>query len=146
MSRHTGRSTRDRGRRPRYPRKGLETVELALTLPFIVLFGLGVIEFSRALTVQQVLTNAAREGARQAILPDSSVEAVKEKVAENLRIGSIDPTAGVVGVTPSSLSGSKSGTAVTVNVQVPYHKVSWLPVPQYLGNAVLGSQCSMRHE
>ena len=115
-------------------------------MPFIIMFALGVIEFSRALTVQQVLTNAVREGARQATLDGSSSAEVKEKVAENLTIGKIDSTAGEVTITPTSLDGAKSGTTVTVAVQVPYNKVSWLPMPRYLGNTVLGSQCSMRHE
>jgi Flp pilus assembly protein TadG len=127
-------------------RKGIETLELALILPAILLLGLGSVEFSRALTVQQVLTDAAREGARHAVLVESTSSVVKERVGEHLRIGNIDPTAAEVTITPTSLSGTKSGTRITVEVKVAYRNVSWLAVPKYLGQATLGSTCSMRHE
>ena len=142
IAQHCARQSRS----PRLRRKGLETVEFALILPFIVTFGLRVIEFSRALTVQQVLTSAAREGAREAVLPNSTIDGVKATVVENLKVGRVDPAAGQIDITPSSLSGAKSGTGVTVDVRVPYGSVSWLPMPRYLGNTVLGSQCTMRHE
>jgi Flp pilus assembly protein TadG len=127
-------------------RRAFETVEFALILPLLMTLGLGGIEFSRALSVQQVLTNAAREGAREAVLPASSVSEVEGVVAENLKIGRIDATAVDVTITPASLNGLKSGNRITVGVRVPYSKVSWLPVPRYLGNAFLGSECTMRHE
>ncbi len=41
-----------------------QIVELALSLPVLVLFVVGVFDFSGALTLKQKLTNAAREGAR----------------------------------------------------------------------------------
>ncbi len=43
-----------------------QIVELALSLPVLVLFVVGVFDFSGALTLKQKLTNAAREGARVA--------------------------------------------------------------------------------
>jgi Flp pilus assembly protein TadG len=41
-------------------------VETALSLPLLVLFVVGVFDFSGAITLKQKLTNAAREGARVA--------------------------------------------------------------------------------
>jgi Flp pilus assembly protein TadG len=41
-----------------------QIVELALSLPVLVLFVVGIFDFSGALTLKQKLTNAAREGAR----------------------------------------------------------------------------------
>ncbi|MGA8270433.1 MAG: TadE/TadG family type IV pilus assembly protein [Candidatus Sulfotelmatobacter sp.] len=41
-----------------------QIVELALSLPLLVLFVVGIFDFSGALTLKQKLTNAAREGAR----------------------------------------------------------------------------------
>ncbi len=127
-------------------RGGFETLEFALILPVLLALGLGSVEFSRALSVQQVLTNAAREGAREAILPASTVSEVEDVIAENLKIGRVDATVTDVTITPASLNGLKSGTKITVDVRVPYSAVSWLPVPRYLGNAILGSGCTMRHE
>jgi hypothetical protein len=41
-----------------------QVVELALSLPVLVFFVVGIFDFSGALTLKQKLTNAAREGAR----------------------------------------------------------------------------------
>jgi Flp pilus assembly protein TadG len=43
-----------------------QVVETALSLPLLVLFVVGVFDFSGAITLKQKLTNAAREGARVA--------------------------------------------------------------------------------
>jgi TadE-like protein len=43
-----------------------QVVETALSLPLLVLFVVGIFDFSGALTLKQKLTNAAREGARVA--------------------------------------------------------------------------------
>lgn len=43
-----------------------QVVETALSLPLLVIFVVGIFDFSGALTLKQKLTNAAREGARVA--------------------------------------------------------------------------------
>lgn len=48
---------------------GTVLVEAAFTLLLLFIFLLGIIEAGRFLNVQQVLTNAAREGARMAVEP-----------------------------------------------------------------------------
>lgn len=133
-------------RRTRCAPNGIEALELAMILPVILVLGLGATEFSRALQVQQVLTNAAREGTRQAILPKSTVDEVETVVAEYLKIGKVDAVDATVETTPTSLNGLKSGTEITVVVKVPYSKVSWLASPRSLGDVVLSSHCTMRHE
>ena len=47
-------------------RKGVVAVELALCAPFVFLMVVGLLELSRMAQVQQILSNAAREGARLA--------------------------------------------------------------------------------
>ncbi len=49
-----------------------QVVELALSLPVLVLFVVGIFDFSGALTLKQKLTNAAREGARVAAADPAS--------------------------------------------------------------------------
>src|SRR6202161_2884114 len=49
-----------------------QIVELALSLPVLVLFVVGIFDFSGALTLKQKLTNAAREGARVAAADPAS--------------------------------------------------------------------------
>jgi Flp pilus assembly protein TadG len=45
---------------------GTQIAEFALSLPLLVLFVVGIFDFSGAITLKQKLTNAAREGARVA--------------------------------------------------------------------------------
>jgi Flp pilus assembly protein TadG len=46
--------------------RGSQIAEFAISLPLLVLFVVGIFDFSGALTLKQKLTNAAREGARVA--------------------------------------------------------------------------------
>ncbi|MFZ0759119.1 MAG: TadE family protein, partial [Candidatus Sulfotelmatobacter sp.] len=46
--------------------RAAQIVEFALSLPLLVVFVVGIFDFSGALTLKQKLTNAAREGARVA--------------------------------------------------------------------------------
>ena len=52
--------------------RGAAYVEFALTLPFLLVFALGLIEFARGFNIYHNLTNACREGARQAVMTDTN--------------------------------------------------------------------------
>ncbi len=47
--------------------RGAALIEAAVTIPIILLIAVGIFEFGRAYQTWQVLTNAAREGARVAV-------------------------------------------------------------------------------
>jgi Flp pilus assembly protein TadG len=49
--------------------RGTALLEAAITIPLLLLIAVGIFEFGRAYQTWQVLTNAAREAARVAILP-----------------------------------------------------------------------------
>jgi hypothetical protein len=51
--------------------KGAELVEFAFVLAALMMLTLGFVSFSRAYNVYQTITRAAREGAREAVLPTS---------------------------------------------------------------------------
>src|SRR5258707_9130468 len=65
-------------------RSGTAAVEFAVILPFIMVLFLGIIEFGRVLMVQQILTNAAREGCRNAVLPGGTISASRDVVTNYL--------------------------------------------------------------
>lgn len=60
-------------------RRAVAAVEFAVVLPFLMIFVIGILEVGRMIEVQQILTNAAREGGRQSStgqLTDSDVQTV----------------------------------------------------------------------
>ena len=105
--------------RLRRDQRGAALLEMAFTLPLLLLISVGIFEFGRAFEVWQVLTNAAREGARVAVLPGISDDMVTARVQQYANAGVLD-----VGVTPTVTiqrdstisygSGTASGSKVTV--------------------------------
>ena len=67
--------------------RGTALLETALTLPLLLLVTVGIFEFGRAYQTWQVLTNAAREGARLAVLPNPAAGAVTARVRSYLTAG-----------------------------------------------------------
>jgi Flp pilus assembly protein TadG len=51
---------------------GAAVLEFALVLPLLVVMLMGIIDFGRAWNRQQVITDAAREGARRAVVRDGA--------------------------------------------------------------------------
>ena len=70
--------------------RGAALLETAIALPLVLLFSVGIFEFGRAFQTWQVLTNAAREGARVAVLPNPATGAVE---CEPCVVLGIDPLA-----------------------------------------------------
>ena len=60
--------------------RGAALLETAITLPLVLLVRVSIFEFGRAYQTWQVLTNAAREGARVAVLAESTDAQVTDAV------------------------------------------------------------------
>jgi Flp pilus assembly protein TadG len=73
---------------------GAQLVEFALVLPMLLLVVLGIAEFGFIFQRYEVLTNAAREGARIAVLPGYSTADVQARVAAYVAAGRVPTTAG----------------------------------------------------
>jgi Flp pilus assembly protein TadG len=125
-------------------RRGAAAVEFAFVAPVFFLFVFGMIEFGRMVMVQQVLTNASREGAREGILDGSTTADVTDAVTTYLTNSSISGAS--VAVTPSPPSSAGYGQPVTVTVTVPFDQVSWLPSPMFIGGRALTASTVMRRE
>ena len=146
-----------RRRSRRSDRQGAALVEAAVVLPIFFLAILGIVEFGRAMMVGQLVTNAAREGARRAILYGSEQSEVTTHIEEFLQnAGGIDPAdvtlnmsyaAGPdrTGGAPSSLADTESGDRVTVEVSVPWDKAGWGTL-RWLSGKSFRSAATMRHE
>jgi len=127
----------------RKKRRGAAAVEFAIVLPVFVLLVFGMIEYGRMVMVQQVITNASREGARQAVLDGATTTSVQSAVTTYLTNASV--SGGSSTVTPSPATAA-SGDPITVTVSVPFSAVSWLPSPMYLGGKTLSASTTMRRE
>ena len=101
--------------------RGAAILETALAVPLLLLVGVGAVEFGRAYRTSRVLTNAAREGARVAALPNRAT-AVDAKVRQYLQTDGLisDATVGV------NINGSE------VTVSYPFQFVVLQPVAQLL--------------
>lgn len=133
-------------------RRGAAMVEMALVLPVFVALMLGVIEFGRAIMVGQLVTNAAREGCRQAILDGSTNTAVTDFVqqflADTANVAKSDVSVTVAignAAAGGQLINAQSRDLVTISVSLPFSKVSFLP-PTFLKTTNLTAQSAMRHE
>lgn len=131
-------------RRIAQDRKGAVTVEFAVVAPIFFLFVLGLIEFTRAMMVEALLTNAAHLGARTGIVDSAQTSDVTTAVTNYLSAAGISGT--TITVSPSPPSSAGYGQNVTVQVSVPYSSVTWLPFPRYLQSVTLTATSIMRRE
>jgi len=89
---------------------GAEMIEFGLTLPLLLLLVLGMIEFGFLFREYEIVTNAAREGARIAVLPTYSTTAAARINNATARVNQYLANAG--------LNPSLPGVSVTVGPPV----------------------------
>jgi Flp pilus assembly protein TadG len=128
-------------------RRGAAVVEFAIVAPVFFLLVFGMIEYGRMVMVQQVLTNASREGARYAVIQSTNdTTAVETKVKDYLTAAKINSAASTVTVDWPA-GGDDSAQPVTVSVSIPFGQVSWLPSPMFLSSTTpLEATSVMRRE
>lgn len=136
----------------RVRRKGAVAVETAFMLIFVFLpIVLGIVEFGRAVMVRQVISNAAREGCRQGIIPGATIATVSNSCNGYLSKGGISSGNLVVhcrdgaGTVVADLDDINSHEAMQVFVSVPYNDVSW-GVLNFLGGSTVQFTAEMRRE
>src|SRR5215475_13183564 len=113
--------------------RGAALVEVALTLPLILLVSVAIFEFGRAFETWQVMTNAAREGARVAVLPNATVDQVKARVTTYLNAGVLITVSNVnTAVTPTtvSLGGGTTAPGTQVTLTYPFQFIVLKPIAQ----------------
>ena len=129
--------------------RGQALLETALVLPLLLLVSVGIFEFGRAYQTVQVLTNAAREGARVAVLPTSTSADVQSRVTAYMISGRL---AGYAGATvavnqsvPMAIGAGTTATASTVTVSYPFSFVVLNPVANLVvrGSALGGAPLTL---
>src|SRR5262245_61607545 len=128
-------------------RRAAAAVEFAVIAPVFFLLIFGMIEYGRMIMVQQVITNASREGARLAVLDGATTGEVEDRVESYLTSSSIDASSAGISVYANNnqaLGNAGFGDPITVSVSIPFTEVSWLPSPMYLGGKTLTAVTVMR--
>jgi len=137
--------------------QGTALLETAMTLPLLLVVSVGIFEFGRAFQTWQVLTNAAREGARLAVMPGTATGAVDTRVKSYLTSGQLDNVANAtVVIDPDAtvdIGGGATATASLVTVTYPFQFMVLQPVARLvlpsstLGGAfTLTATAEMRNE
>lgn len=103
---------------------------MALVVPALLLLVFGIIEFGSAWRSYQVVTNAAREGARRAVMPLGFVDpregAVRTIIEEVMTAGGLEYDDNYVTLTCDGTAGlcdSGRGSTEEVRIDYPYQFV-----------------------
>jgi Flp pilus assembly protein TadG len=132
-----------RNRRParRGKRRGAAAVEFSLVaIPFLFLV-FTMVEFGRYVMIYQILTDAAREGARAAVVESATPADVETRV-QNL-LDQCTLSEATVAVTPNDFSNLWLGDPITVTVSVSYGDVSWISPIWIAGSPTLSASSTM---
>ena len=115
--------------------RGQALIETALTLPIVLVISVSIFEFGRALQVWQLLTNAAREGARVAVLPGADQAAVKQRVLDYMAAGGLQNRAAnqinVVSNAQIIMSGNPV-SASQITISYPFNFMLLNPIMQLI--------------
>jgi Flp pilus assembly protein TadG len=137
--------------------RGVALIEVALTLPLLLLVSVSIFEFGRAFQTWQVLTNAAREGARMAVLPGADSGVIQTRVRQYMADGQLGGYASAtvdINLGASIPVGGATASASIVTVNYPYSFIVLNPVARLvrpsstLGGApiTISASAQMRNE
>jgi Flp pilus assembly protein TadG len=93
--------------------RGSQIIEAALVLPLLLLMVLGILDFGLLFWRFESVTNAAREGARVAILPGYSSTDVTNRVQQYLTDAGLTATPAISVVAPAGVDVG-GGTCITM--------------------------------
>ena len=111
--------------------RGTALIEAAMTVPLILLIMVGIFEVGRAYETWQVLTNAAREGARMSIIPGTTVATAQSMVRTYMQNGALPKyaTAAVAVNQASTLTvNGNPVSASLVTVDYPFDFIILQPI------------------
>ena len=128
--------------------RGQALIETAFVLPIVLMLSVAIFEFGRAYQTWQILTNAAREGARVAVLPGSSSSDVQTRVMDYMQAGQLPAAASASIAIDQNVTmsiGAKTAKASLVTVNYPFSFVMLNPIANLLvyGSTMGGAPLTM---
>ncbi len=135
-------------------RSGQAAVEMALILPLMLLFILGILEFGQAWHLKHVVTGAAREGARRAVvqhplLPKDPVQAVIRRTLGRAGVDTSNMEVAFDSILPPAGHWRDPGHMQTISVSCQFQFGFFGPIFQALfgeDEITLSSVVTMRNE
>jgi Flp pilus assembly protein TadG len=120
-------------RRTRYFQRGATVVEFALVLPLFVTMMMAIVEYGYGFARQQIVTNAAREGARAGALEENitNAKAKAKTVATTFLQNGFIACSNCVTTTGTVIQGSD---AVQVAISIPWQSLTgfgFIPKPPH---------------
>ena len=133
--------------------RGAALLETAITIPLVLLVTVAIFEFGRAYQTWQVLTNAAREGARVAVLMESTDAQITDAVRNYMQGGRL-PAANSASINIERTVPFGANTASRITVSYPFNFTVLNPVIRLVnrssttgsGTTTMNSSALMRNE
>ena len=137
--------------------RGQAMIETAIVLPILLLVSVSIFEIGRAYQTAQVLTNAAREGARVAVMPGTKVADVQQLVKDYLKNGQLGGYASATVTVDQNMVlpiGTGNASASQVVVSYPFSFMVLNPVAKLVvknsttggSGIILSGKAEMRNE
>src|SRR5688572_17071199 len=135
-------------------RAGQGAVEMALALPILLLVIMGIVEFGQAWHVKQAVTDAARAGARRAVIQDPIMDKDSVRAAIRSALGRAGVDSSNMGLSfdtlpPPGGHWRESGAMQTITVQCQFRFGFFGPIFKAAGvsdSITISSVVSMRNE
>jgi Flp pilus assembly protein TadG len=128
--------------------RGSAMVEAAISIPLLLMLMVGIFEVGRAYQTWQVLTNAAREGARMSITPSGTPTMTTALIRQYMADGQLSNSSTAVVNVNKTGSINVGGTAVSaslVTVDYPFQFIMLQPVVRLVvPGATVGGPITMR--
>lgn len=99
--------------------RGAELIEMAVALPLLLLVVMGIVDFGFLFQRYLVLTNAAMEGARVAVLPGYTIADAQARASTYARTGGVPMPVNAI-ATPVSLAGANGGSWPGMRITVTH--------------------------
>lgn len=121
-------------------RSGTAAVELAVSMPLLIILVFGAIEMGNAVFLRQSLNLAAYEAAKIVTRPGTNESLARTRATEILAIRKVNTS--TLTISPTVTTATPRGTQVTVTVSAPASNLSYGPV-QFMTGRTLSSTVVM---
>ena len=127
----------------RTARRGGAVLETALVMGLLVMLSFGTAEYGYFFFVKNMVTGAAREGARAAVPATATNSSVTTAIANVMTASHIPSSAYTVTLSPSDVTTATTGTAISVTVACSWGTVGVTPLPVSMGGIPATKQVSV---